>query len=285
MAIREPTVATLVLPVERARIEAAGHGVFTTMHVDSLDEAVVAVRRGGANAFVLSVHRCDEPELPRLARFVREFPHVSAVALVSRADGNAPHRLLGLGASGVRAVVDVSGPRGWEQLRMLMREPNSPAAAAILGALDSDLAGAPPDCRLFFELMIRGAPHLGTVGRLARALHTVSSSLMSRFYRAELPSPKTYLAHARLLHAAWLFAHGAYSVADVANRLEYSSPQSFGRHLRSLLGLTPGEFRVRLPFPTALERFRTAFVTPYRARLLTFHPLGTLPGDHGRSAA
>ena len=155
----------------------------------------------------------------------------------------------------------------------------------VMGALDADLDGVPPDCRLFFEVVVRRAPELRTVKRLSSALRVLPSSLMSRFYRSDLPSPKTYLAHARLLHAAYLFRSTGLSIADIANRLDYSSPQSFGRHLRALLGVTAGEFRRRLPFDAALVRFRARFVTPYRDRLLSFHPLGTWPGDHGQTAA
>ncbi len=285
MTTRSATVATLLLPAERARVEAAGQGAFVALHADSLDEAVVAVRRRAALAVVLSVHRCREPDLPRVARFVREFPHVPAVALVSRAETAAPERLLRLGASGVRAVVDVTVPAGWQRLRDLVHEPASPVTAAVMAALEPDLGRAPPDCRLFFETVMACAPDVGTVRPLAGLLRCVPSSLMSRFFRAGLPSPKTYLSHARLLHAAWLFAAEGLSIADVAHRLDYSSPQSFGRHLRTLLGVTPGEFRRRLRFPDAVARFRAAFVTPYRDRLLAFHPLGTMPGDHGHSAA
>ena len=277
------TVATVLLPDERARVEAAGQDCFVTLHGESLDDAIRQVRRQRVDAVFLSVHRCDDAAFPRVAQFVREFPQVPAVALISRPDHEAPRRVLGLGASGVRAVVDVSVPSGWNRLRDLLREPTSPVAARVMGALDRDIAGVPPDCRLFFEVVVRRAPELRTVRRLASALRVVPSSLMSRFYRINLPSPKTYLAHARLLHAAYLFRNGGLSIADIANRLDYSSPQSFGRHLRALLGLTAGEFRRRLPFEVALDRFRARFVTPYRDRLLAFHPLGTRPGDHGQT--
>lgn len=277
------TVATVLLPDERARVEAAGQDCFVTLHGESLDDAIRQVRRQRVDAVFLSVHRCDDAAFPRVAQFVREFPQVPAVALISRPDRDAPRRVLGLGASGVRAVVDVSVPAGWNRLRDLLREPTSPVAARVMGALDRDIAGVPPDCRLFFEVVVRRAPELRTVKRLASALRVVPSSLMSRFYRTNLPSPKTYLAHARLLHAAYLFRNGGLSIADIANRLEYSSPQSFGRHLRALLGVTAGEFRRRLPFEAALDRFRSRFVTPYRDRLLAFHPLGTRPGDHGQT--
>jgi AraC-like DNA-binding protein len=278
-------VATLLLPAERPRVEAAGQGCFTALHGDTVEETSRHVRLHGAHALFLSVHRCGEADLPRVARLVREFPHVPTVALISRDDADSPQRVLRLGATGVRAVVDVSGPRGWERLRDLLREPTSPVVARFMAALDPDLREAPPDCRLFFEVVARHAPDLRTVGALATVLRTVPSSLMSRFYRAQIPSPKVYLAHARLLHAAHLFEGGGLSIADVANRLDYSSPQSFGRHLRCLLGVTAGEFRRRLPFPAALARFRSTLVTPYRDRLRAFHPLGTWPGRHGRTAA
>jgi len=279
------TVATVLTPDERARVEAAGQDCFVALHGDSLDDAIRQVRRRAVDAVFLSVHRCDEAAIPRVAQFVREFPQVPAVALISRSDQEAPRRVLNLGASGVRAVVDVSVPAGWDRLRALLREPNSPVAARVMGAIAPDLNDVPTDCRLFFEVVVRRAPELRTVRGLSRALKVVPSTLMSRFYRTNLPSPKTYLAHARLLHAAWLCRNGGLSIADVANRLEYSSPQSFGRHLRTLLDLTAGEFRRRMPFDAALSRFRARLITPYRDRLITFHPLGTLPGEHGQTAA
>jgi AraC-like DNA-binding protein len=279
------TVATVLLPEERSRVEAAGQDLFVALHGDTLDDAIRQVRRQRVDAVFLSVHRCDDAAFPRVARFVREFPQVPAVALISRPDGEAARRVLSLGASGVSAVVDVSVPDGWGSLRALLREPSSPVAARVMAALDADLAGAPPDCRLFFEVVVRRAAELRTVKRLAGVLRVVPSSLMSRFYRFNLPSPKTYMANARLLHAAYLFRNAGLSIADVANRLDYSSPQSFGRHLRALLGVSAGEFRRRLPFGAAVDRFRARFVTPYRDRLLAFHPLGTRPGDHGQITA
>jgi hypothetical protein len=51
------------------------------------------------------------------------------------------------------------------------------------------------------------------------------------------------------------------------------------------LGITAGEFRRRYPFAIAVARFRSTLLTPYRDRLLAFHPLGTMPGDHGSTMA
>jgi AraC-like DNA-binding protein len=181
--------------------------------------------------------------------------------------------LLRLGASGVRQVVDVTSPTGWSRLRVVVGQPATRAVARIQGPILDSLVDTPPDARLFVEALIRLAPDTPTVTTLAQKLYVRPSTLMSRFARAGLPSPKNYLAAIRLLHASYLFEAAGLSVADVSYRLEYSSPQSFGRHLRAMLGLTALEFRRRFPFPLALARFVDVMVTPYLAIWRTFHPV------------
>jgi AraC-like DNA-binding protein len=244
-----------------------------------------AARRRRVDALVLSVHACRGEELPAVARFVREFPAIPAVALVSRHDRDATETLLRLGATGVRSAVDCTEPAGWRRLRDLVGHPASPVAVRILARVVPSLGAATGDVRAFFEAVARLAPALATVRGLARHLRICSSTLMSRFYRAGLPSPKTYLAGMRLLHAAYLFANPGLSVADVAYRLDYSSPQSFGRHLKAMLGVTAGEFRRRFPFDVSLERYVDLLITPYRETLRAFRPLNAGLWDQGPSAS
>jgi len=70
-----------------------------------------------------------------------------------------------------------------------------------------------------------------------------------------------------------LFENPGLSVANVANRLDYSSPQSFGRHIRGLLRMTAVEFRQTYDGEGMLQRFREELVLPHRATLRTFVPL------------
>src|SRR6266478_2658896 len=126
------TVCTVLPPLERPRLDAAADGCFTTLHAASLREALRAARRKRVDALVLSVHACRGEELPAVARFVREFPAIPAVALVSRHDRNASETLLKLGATGVRSAVDCTEPAGWQRLRDLVGHPASPVAARIL---------------------------------------------------------------------------------------------------------------------------------------------------------
>ncbi len=275
-------VAAVLLPGERARVDAAGSGCFAVVHRDSIPEAVRMVRERPVDAVLVSVHRCPPDHVEVLGHLVREFPGIPTVALVSRHDPSSTEMLLRLGASGVRQVVDVTSPAGWSHLRRVVGQPATRAVARIQGPILDALAEAPPDARLFVEAMIRLAPDTATVTALAQRLHVRPSTLMSRFARGGLPSPKNYLSAIRLLHAAHLFEASGLSVADVAYRLEYSSPQSFGRHLRAMLGVTALEFRRRFPFPAALQRFVALMIDPYREAWRGFHPIAAAPAPQRR---
>src|SRR2546428_10445061 len=145
------TVCTVLPPPERPHLDAAGAGCFTTVHTSSFRDALRAARRKRVDALVLSVHACRGDELPAVARFVREFPAIPAVALVSRHDRNASETLLRLGATGVRSAVDCTEPAGWRRLRGLVGHPASPVAARVLARVVPALDEGTGDVRAFFE--------------------------------------------------------------------------------------------------------------------------------------
>jgi AraC-like DNA-binding protein len=271
--IPPPRIAAVLRPDERNRVAAAGTGWFALDLLDSIPEAIRAVRERPVDAVLLSVHHCGDAGPDTLDRLLHDFPGIPTVALVCRHDAQGSEALLHLGASGVRQVVDVTGPEGWHRLRQVLGQPTTRDSARIQGPLLAALAGAPPDTRLFFEALVRLAPETPTARELAARLGVRCTTLMSRFSRANLPSPKSYLAAMRLVHATLLFERPGYTLADVAYRLEYSSPQSFGRHVRALLGITSSELRRRFPYPAALERFVSLMILPYGEVLRGFHPL------------
>lgn len=268
-----PTIAAVLTPAERPSLDAASVGCFAVLHRSSVPDAVRAVRERTVDAVLISVHQCADGRVDDVDQLVRSFPGIPTVALVTRHDATASEMLLRLGATGVRQVVDVTVPAGWNRLRQMLSQPATHGAARILAPVLAVLPELTPDGRIFLELLIRLAAELPAVRALATKLQIKPSTLMSRFARAGLPSPKTYLAAVRLLYAAQYFEGGGRSVADVAYRLDCSSPQSFGRTIRAMLGITPGEFRRRFPFPTALERFLAQLVQPYRRAWEGFHPL------------
>jgi AraC-like DNA-binding protein len=271
----------MLTPVERTRVDAAGEGLYRTLHRDRVEDVLRDLRERRISAVIVSVARCgrlDRTETERMAALVREFPRIPAVALLTELVPETAQAVLSLGQSGVRSLVDVRQPQGWRDLRSLLAAEQETGIERLATArIAADIPGAPSDCLRFFELLFARRPQLATVRELASQLGVVPSTLMSRFFRARLPAPKRYLAMARLTRAARLFENPGFSVAAVANHLDYSSPQSFGRHVRTLLDMTAVDFRRRYSGESLLERFRTELVLPHTATLRAFSPLSSPP--------
>jgi AraC-like DNA-binding protein len=268
-----PPIATLLTPEERLRVDAAGEGCYRTLHRESVDDVIRDLKAQQVYAVLVSVSYASKCTA-RVASLVREFPRIPAVALLSEFELRTPHAVLALGQCGIRRLVDVRQAAGWRELRgTLMADTGDVGQRSVLGQLAIDLAGAPPDCWQFFETIFTCSPRLGNVRQLARHLDVTASTLMSRFFRAGVPTPKRYLAMARLVRAARLFENSGFSIANVANHLDYSSPQSFGRHVRTLLHITAGEFRERYDCASMFTRFRTDLITPHVDSLLLLRPL------------
>jgi AraC-like DNA-binding protein len=139
------------------------------------------------------------------------------------------------------------------------------------------------DCRVVFEAFVRLAPELTTVKAFTRRLNIHQSTFMSRFNRIDIPTPKQYLVAIRLLYAAAFLELPGLTLTDVAYRLQYSSPQSFGRHLRTVLGKTASEFRARYSFDVAMQEFLERLIVPFRYEFGTFHPLENGVGYLGQT--
>ena len=270
---RRATVATVLEPGMRGRLDAAAHGYFAPLHADSLPDALRAVRERPVHAVLVSPRAGRREHLASIGTLITRFPGVPTVAVLATHDAVSSERLLQLGACGVRRLLDLGSREGWRELRAMMAQPSGATAARILGAVIPALGQPNEDCRYFFDLLVRAAPAAPTVRRLARHLRVRPSTFMSRFFRVGLPSPKRYLSATRLLHAAALLEIPGFSVADVAYRLEYSSPQSFGRHVRAGIGVTAGEFRRRYTLAVTLEDYIARLIAPYRATFRGFHPL------------
>jgi len=267
-------IATMLTPDERIRVDAAGEGSYRTVHRDSVAEVMQDLKSNRASAVLVSVTRCDQNSRAGVAALVREFPRVPTFALLTEVNRSTPQAMLSLGSTGVRQLVDVRDAEGWCELRTrLLSTRGEDIQRRALSELAIDLSGVSDDCWRFFETLFVVPPRVSTVRQLAQALDVLPSTLMSRFFRAELPTPKRYLASARLVRAARLFENPGFSVANVANHLDYSSPQSFGRHVRNLMNLTAIEFRDRYDGEGMLQHFRETLVVPNVGVLRRLRPL------------
>ena len=272
-------ISTVLTPSERARVDAAAQGLYSALHRDSFDEVIADLRERRTAAVLVSIAKYGLYSSARMAAMVREFPRVPAMALLSEVQYTTPQSVLALGQLGVRILIDTRQPSGWQTLRdILSAERSSDLQRTALGHLSADLVGAPNDCWRFFELLFSHTPRIYTVRQLSRQLCILPSTLMSRFFRAELPPPKRYLALARLIRAAKLFENPGLSVASVANYLDYSSPQSFGRHVRTMMKMSPVRFREQYDGAGMLLYFREQLILPYVDILRSFRPTVTYPG-------
>ena len=276
---RSPVVATVLTPLERVRVDVAARGAFDVLHRSSVEEIENEVQERDIDAVLVSVARYDPTSTARMAAMVREFPTIATFALMTDVQRSTPHSVLELGRLGVRTLIDARSDSGWSALReLLVQERPHDVQRQMLDALNIDLAGAAPDCWKFFELLFTHKPHIASVRQMGRHLSVVPGTLMSRFYRAKLPSPKRYIDLGRLVRAARLLENNGLSVTSVSRRLDYSSPQAFSRHVRCVLGISPVEFRDKYDGNRMLERFRAEMIVPYVERLRVFRPAAAEPG-------
>lgn len=273
-----PPITTLLTAAERVRVDAAGEGYYRALHRENVEEVISDLKYRRIHAVLMSV-TCAGNDVGRVAALVREFPRVPTIALLSEIEIKTPQLVLALGHSGIRRLVDVRCSSGWRELRgALMADSGMNGQRTMLGQLALDLAGVSQDCWRFFEILFTCSPQIHNVRALSQHLGVLPSTMMSRFFRAGVPAPKRYLAMARLVRAARLFENTGFSIANVANHLEYSSPQSFGRHVRMILNISAVDFRYHYDGVGMFDRFRGELVLPYLGALEELHPLNVPPG-------
>lgn len=267
------TVVTLLDPDLRQVIDTGASDWFARVHVGSVSEAAAAVRRSSPAAVLLSPSVLQHASPSSITALVTSSPGVVTVAVLGEDWPLAQNNLLALGACGVRRVVNLAEREGWSRLRSIVDQVGGELADRILGALLSSLGDACAESRHFFAWLVRLSPTTVTVGSLAAELGVKGSTLMSRFFRAGLPAPKSYLSMTRLAYAAGFLENPRVSMACAANRLRYSSPQSFGRHVRSVLGLTSSEYRREYNLDAALRHLDERLLAPYRKTFSSFRPI------------
>jgi AraC-like DNA-binding protein len=264
--------------LERIKVDSVADGSYVTIHRNSVEEVVEDLRERRADVVLLSATRYDSTSTARLAAMVNEFPRVPAFALLTDIQKSTPHSVLSLGHIGIRSLIDVRNQSGWKALReVLVGEHSKDIQQVALSELSHDLVVAHSDCWRFFELLFTHRPQVASVRQIARLMNVIPTTLISRFYRLRLPSPKRYIEMARLMRAARLLENPGLSVSSVARQLEYSSPQAFSRHVRKVMKMSPVQFRKTYTGERMLQMFRQDLIQPYLSTLLRFHPVDAKP--------
>lgn len=278
-------VATWLTARERTQVEAAAGGALDLIHRESLHPILGDLTTGLADAAIVSAALVQASDIPALSALVRDFPGSPAVGLVAEADEpQALAAALVFGQAGFSVLADVRSAAGWPALRRAF-DPRRLPDAFVRRAIRELTGGAGKPAEAVCTpgwvrfLIAAFSPRVTSAQQLAASLGFCCSTLTSRFYRIGLPSPKRYIAFARLVWAAHLGETRGLSISAIAHRLDASSPQSFGRTVRTLMGVTAGDFRRRFDGEAMLARFRAALVEPYRDTLRTFDPLSVGRAD------
>jgi AraC family transcriptional regulator of arabinose operon len=99
---------------------------------------------------------------------------------------------------------------------------------------------------------------------LASAAHVTPEHLVRLFRRELGTTPGRYLWAERLRAGVHLLEHTTLPVGEIAERTGFQTPSHFGRHVRAVLGLRPGDVRRRGP-GGALRAGSDAVLEPGRA--------------------
>jgi AraC-like DNA-binding protein len=267
-------IVTVLSPAERTAVDAAGAGVYSTLHRASLEEVSEVLKTQAAGMVMLSLSRCGPREAIRFGALLREHPRVPMMALVTPGERVSPQALLTLGRNGVRTVIDVRDATGWHMLResVIAARRASFSMQVAIEDLRRMLDGATPEMLAFFDTLFLGEPPVHAVTALADRHGIHVGTLMSRFLRAGLPPVKRYLALAGLIRAALALEPKTISVSDISAGLGYSSPQSFGRHVRLQLGMSAKDFRRQYDGEGMFNAFCAELIVPVRQILLTVQP-------------
>jgi AraC-like DNA-binding protein len=121
-------------------------------------------------------------------------------------------------------------------LRGALAELQSAEGDGLLALRDPQVAAA-------IELIHRRPQHAWTVGELATQVALSRSAFSARFSGMVGESPKRYVTQTRLAQAAALLRSNDTPIAEVAQKIGYSSEFSFAKAFKRTFGVSPGSYR------------------------------------------
>lgn len=220
-----------------------------------------AVRRRPADVAVLDPGADGTVRTQDIVSLVRSYPSLPVLIYTV------------LSPQTMRAVVELSGhgvhqvvlhrfddePRRF--LQTLEQQPGVTLSDALLDRLAERLAVLPPPLVRAVEQLFRRPLGFAGADDLARAAAMPLRTLYRVLEAARLASPKTMVRAARLLRAYAYLRDSGHSVEDVAVKLDYSSRQLFGRHVREAFGVAPIDLRRRVAPDECVSRLDALLTT------------------------
>ncbi|HYK83388.1 MAG TPA: helix-turn-helix domain-containing protein [Gemmatimonadales bacterium] len=258
-------VLAAVPDVQHHKVRRAAGARFTVVHALNWDEVLAAIRSRPVELAVVDPLLSGEARSQEIERLRVLFPSLPLILYTTLTPGSAGV-LLALGQRGIQHVVFAHYDDHPMRLReVLGQEEARSSSRQLLDQLAGALAPLPSQLRWVLEEALRAPGDVQTVTQVAARARVDRRTCERWFMRVGLPSPRHFLAAARVLYAHRLLQDPGFTIEDVANRLGYAQAKTLQLHARHYLGLTAGEMRLSLSPDEALQRVVQRFLTPRRA--------------------
>ncbi len=248
------------------RLRRAAAARFLLVHARTWDDTLGAIRSRPVEVAVVDPLLTGVASATEIERLRRLFPSLPLILYTTLSPKTAAV-LLALGQTGIRDMVlyryDDHPARLCE---VLVHEEARSASRQLLEQVAGVLAPLPSELRWVLEEVLRAPAELQTVQQVAARARVDRRTFERWFARLGLPSPRHFLAAARVLYAHRLLQDPGFTIEDVAQRLGYAQTKTLQLHARAYLGLTAGEMRLTLEPAQALERVAQGFVPVRQAR-------------------
>lgn len=241
-----------------------------------------AIHRGEVAGAFIGASTLESPRTTvLLAAIAEHYPAHPLVGILTSSDTN--RRItdaLRFGRIGVEKAADISGG-DFEAARRAFETKDDPY---LTDALTRVLAGVEITQGFHRILVEAWKPNVTTVHEIARGLGIHFMTLLSRHYRAGVPSPKEYINWSKIAWSARLGEIPGYSTQRIAEHWR-GSRQSYERTIRNYTGMTAARFRAKHTGTTMIGEYRARLIDPYATVLRTFDPMRELALRRGRRAA
>src|SRR2546427_11453613 len=259
-------VLAAVPAVQLLRLRRATAARFTFVHAAHWGEALAIIRSRPVEVAVVDPLLSGEPRALEIERLRLLFPSLPLI-LYRSLPPQLASVLVVLGQCGIRHVVFSRFDDHPTRLRQVLEAESAGAASRqLLDQLAGHLAPLPTELRWVREEALRAPGQVQTVQHLAARARVDRRTCERWFSRVGLPSPRQFLAAARVLYAHRLLQDPGFTIEDVAQRLGYMQVKTLQQQALTSLGLTAGEMRLSLSPQEALERLTRRFPQPQRPR-------------------
>src|SRR5437660_1477584 len=214
---------------------------FPVVHAQDWDVALATIRTRPVELAAVDPTLQGSASAHEIERLRLLFPSLPLIlyTVLSPATGAV---LLALGQTGIRAVVFTRIDDHPARLReVLAHEEARSASRQLLDQLTGVLAPLPSELRWVVEEVLRAPAELQTVQQVAARARVDRRTFERWFARLGLPSPRHFLAAARVLYAHRLLQDPGFTVEDVAQRLGYAQTKTLQLALVGRIAIMSGD--------------------------------------------